>query len=54
MKRFNITFAITGGVTIEAETEAEAKEKFNKYKEHELYEHANPSEITEIFEEEDD
>ena len=52
MQKYTITYAITGGMTIEANTEEEAIEKFNAYPEYELYENANPSEITDIVAEE--
>lgn len=54
MKRFIITYAMTGGVTIEAETEEKARELFDKMPECELYESTIPAEITEIYEEESD
>ena len=49
MKKFIISYAITGRVAIEADTESEAIEKLDEYTELELYENANPSEITDIL-----
>lgn len=54
MKKFVITFAMTGGVTLEAETEKQAREMFDKIPEHELYEDVTPAEITDIYEEVED
>ena len=53
MKKFTITFASTGGVTIEADTEEEAIEKFDNMSEFELSQELseNGIEMTEIFEE---
>ena len=49
MQKYNITYVMTGGITIEANSKEEAIEKFNAYPEHVLYENASPSEITDIF-----
>jgi len=53
MKKFIITYAFTGGTTIEAETEQEAREKFETISEFNLYEDSAPVEVTNIFEESD-
>lgn len=54
MKKFTITFAATGGVEIEAETEEEAIAQFDKMTDSDLMEELNQNgiEMTEIFEEE--
>ena len=49
MNRYIIIYAIDGGIAIDADTEAEAIEKFNAYTKLELCENAPPAEITEIF-----
>lgn len=54
MKKFVITFAMTGGITLEAENEEQAREMFDKIPQHELYEDAAPAEITDIHEEDDE
>ena len=56
MKEFTITFAATGGVTIEAENEDEAIARFNEMSDSALFEELtqNGIEMTEIFEEEDE
>lgn len=51
MKKFVITYAMTGGVTLEAETEEQAREMFDKISEHELYDDTTPAEITNVYEE---
>ena len=49
MNIFTITYAMTGGIEIEAKTEERARELFYKIPEHELYENAMPTEITDVF-----
>lgn len=51
MKKFTITFAATGGVEIEAETEEEAIAQFDKMSDSDLMEELNQNgiEMTEIF-----
>lgn len=55
-KAFTICFMVTGGITVEAETEDEALEYFNSDEgQKEVYENLNENEIdiTEVYEEED-
>lgn len=53
MKTIVVTFAATGGVAIEAETEDEAITKFNEMRDEDLLNelNANGIEMTAIFEE---
>jgi hypothetical protein len=52
MPKFLITFMASGGIAIEAETEEQAKEKFNNYPDNLLLDEldANGIEMTDIFE----
>ena len=54
MRTFDITYAITGGITVEAETEEQARAIFDTYTQTQLYEDASPAEITDIIEIVDD
>ena len=46
---YTVCYELTGGVTIPAITEGEATKLFDSIKEFELYENANPVQITSIF-----
>ena len=52
MKKFIVTFAITGCVLIDAETKEDAQTEFDKISLMDLYEEAENSEITGVFEHE--
>jgi len=47
--QYTVCYAFTGGISIEAESEEQAKDLFDKMNESTLYENASPVEITEVF-----
>lgn len=50
--KYTITYALTGGIEIEATSEDEALSKFDKISSTDLYENAGDANITGIFIEE--